>query len=100
MTKKIDLTKFSDYTIESIPSWALPYISYGDSEGISEEGIAQIEKWRAKMLKWGFCPDFFEFVREGKNGDVYPDPEQESYFDSFPAFGLPCECYSCLFVTW
>lgn len=96
--KKIDLNKFSEYTIESLPSWALPYITNGDSEGISEEGILLVEKWKNKMLKWGFTPDAYDFVREGKNGGLYLDPEQEAYFDSFPAFGLPSDCYCCLFV--
>lgn len=96
--KKVNLNKFSDYTIESIPSWALPYIVNGDSEGLSEDDIALIEKWENKMLKLGFILDFYDFVREDENGELYLDPEQEAYFDSFPAFGLPSDCYCCLFA--
>ena len=96
--KKIDLSKFSDYTIESIPSWALPCIVNGDSDGLSEEDISLIEKWENKMIKLGFKPDIFDFVNEDENGEPCLDPEQEAYFDSFPAFGLPSDCYMCLFV--
>lgn len=96
--KKVNLEKFSEYTFESIPSWALPYIANGDAEGLSEEDISLIEKWENKMIKLGFKPDAFDFVREDENGDVYLDPEQESYFDPFSAFGLPSDCYRCLFL--
>lgn len=96
--RKVNLEKFSEYTFESIPSWALPYIANGDAEGLSEEDISLIEKWENKMIKLGFTPDVFDFVREGENGETYIDPEQEAYFDSFPEFGLPCDCYCCLFV--
>lgn len=96
--EKVNLSKFSEYTFESIPSWALPCITNGDTDGLSEDDISLIEKWENKMIKWGFKPDVFDFVREGENGDVYLDPDQEAYFDSFPAFGLPSDCYCCLFV--
>ena len=96
--EKINLEKFSDYTIESLPSWALPYIANGDAEGLSEEDITLVEKWKNKMLELGFKPDVFDFVHEDENGELYLGPDQDSYFDSFPAFGLPCECYCCLFV--
>lgn len=96
--KKVNLEKFSDYTIESLPSWALPCIVNGDIDGLSEEDISLVEKWENKMRKLGFTPDSFDFVREDENGETYLDPEQEAYFDSFPAFGLPSDCYCCLFV--
>ena len=96
--KKVNLNKFSEYTFESIPSWALPCIVNGDIEGLSKEDILLIENWENKMLERGFKPDVFDFVREDENGDVYLDPEQEAYFDSFPAFGLPSDCFMCLFV--
>ena len=96
--EKVNLEKFSDYTIESIPSWAITYITKGDIEGLSEEDIALVENWENKMLKLGFILDFYDFVREDENGEIYLDPEQEAYFDSFPAFGLPCDCYMCLFA--
>ena len=96
--KKVNLSKFADYTFESVPSWALPCIVNGDSDGLSKEDIMLVEKWENKMLEFGFKPDVFDFVREDENGDVYLDPDQETYFDSFPAFGLPSDCYCCLFV--
>ena len=96
--KKVNLNQFSDYTFESVPSWALPYIANGDAEGLSEDDISLVEKWENKMIKLGFKPDVFDFVREGENGEVFIDPEQDAYFDSFPAFGLPSDCYCCLFV--
>lgn len=96
--KNIDLSKFSDYTFESVPSWALPCITNGDIEGLSEEDIALVEKWENKMLELGFTPDAYDFVSKDENGDVYLDPDQEAYFDSFPAFGLPSDCFMCLFV--
>ena len=96
--KKINLENFSEYTFESIPSWALPYIVNGDSDGLSKEDISLVEKWENKMRERGFNPDVFDFVREDENGELYLEPEQDSYFDSFPAFGLPSECFMCLFV--
>ena len=96
--KKVNLEKFSDYTIESLPSWALPYIVNGDSDGLSEDDILLIEKWENKMLELGFKPDVFDFVHEDENGEIYLDPEQEPYFDSLPEFGLPSDCFMCLFV--
>lgn len=96
--EKVNLEKFSDYTIESIPSWALPCIVNGDIEGLSKEDISLVEKWENKMLERGFKPDIFDFVNEDENGEIYLDPNQYSYFDSIPAFGLPSECYMCLFV--
>ena len=96
--EKVNLSKVSDYTFESIPSWALPYIVNGDSDGLSKEDISLVEKWENKMRERGFNPDVFDFVREDENGELYLEPEQDSYFDSFPAFGLPSECFMCLFV--
>ena len=96
--KKVNLSEFSDYTIESLPSWALPCIVNGDCDGLSKEDIALIEKWENKMLKMGFRPDVFDFVRDDENGEIVIDPEQEAYFDSFPALGLPTDCDMCLFV--
>ena len=96
--KKVNLEKFSEYTFESVPSWSLPYIANGDAEGLSEDDIALVEKWENKMRNFGFRPDVFGFVREDEKGNVYLDPDQEAYFDSFPAFGLPSDCYCCLFV--
>ena len=96
--KKVNLSKFADYTFESIPSWALPCIVNGDIEGLSEDDISLIEKWENKMRERGFNPDVFDFVREDENGEIFIDPEQEPYFDSFPSFGLPSDCYCCLFV--
>lgn len=96
--EKVNLNKFADYTFESLPSWALPYITNGDAEGLSEEDVSLVEKWENKMLERGFKPDVFDLVRKDENGDVYIDPEQEAYFEPFPAFGLPSDCYRCLFV--
>ena len=96
--KKVNLSKFSDYTFESVPSWALPYIANGDIEGLSKEDISLVENWENEMIKRGFKPDVFDFVREDENVEIYLDPEQDPYFDSFPAFGLPSDCFMCLFV--
>lgn len=96
--EKVNLSKFSDYTFESVPGWALPYIVNGDCDGLSKEDMLLVEKWENKMREQGFNPDVFEFVREDENGETYLEPEQDSYFDSIPAFGLPAECYMCLFV--
>lgn len=96
--EKVNLEKFSDYTFESIPSWAMPCIVNSDPEGLSKEDIILIENWENKMIKRGFRPDIFDLVRKDEIGDVYLEPEQEAYFDSFPAFGLPSDCYCCLFV--
>ena len=96
--QKVNVSKFSDYTIESLPSWALPCIVNGDIEGLSKEDISLVENWENEMIKRGFKPDMFDFVREDENGELYLEPEQEAYFESFPAFGLPSDCYTCLFV--
>lgn len=95
--EKVALNRFSAWSIESIPDYALPYLCNGDASGLSPDDLRNIDKWADEMRVFGFTPDLFSFVR--LDGDaLYVDPGQEASFTSCPAFGLPCDCFTCLFV--
>ena len=94
----IDLSKFSDYTIEGIPDYALPYLVNSDSTGLTEEEITTIDEWSDEMRDNGFDPTVLTFVTEDDEHNIITDDEQEASFENFPAFGLPTNCYTCLFV--
>ena len=70
-------------TIEKIPAWSMCYLFYGDTDGITEEEIQEVEKW-CKDIKMIYLS-----LREDEDG--FADP----YFSTCPAFGLPATVYSC-----
>jgi len=62
-----------------IPSYALTYLFYGDTDGLTDEDLKNID---------GFLN------REGLMGAI-PSEVEESHneFDTNPAFGLACDTY-------
>lgn len=99
---KVDLTGVGNWTVENVPDYALSYIVNGEvGEDLSEEDIQNIDAWMDKMRDNGFEPDIFDEVEE-INGEYYRadfDKSEciEPSFTTNPAFGLPCDCYPCLF---
>ena len=65
---------------ERIPVWALCALINGDYTGLEDEDIAIIEQWWDTT---GYCHVWS------------PADEEEPYFSSWPAFGLPCEVIEC-----
>lgn len=60
----------------NIPTWALCYLVNGDSEGLNDKEISQIENFLE-----GFGP-----------GQVLFSSKEEDFFTKYPEFGLPCNC--------
>lgn len=74
-------------SIERIPSWSLGYIINGDATGLNDNEI--------KMIDDLFQKQHIELV--------YPVGDNEktgtqTYFSSFPFFGLPAEVEDCLVI--
>jgi len=57
-----------------IPEYALCYLAYGDKSRMTELDIVRADSWMKKYDK-----PVFDF-------------DEEEFFCSCPAFGLPCEC--------
>lgn len=62
-------------TTESIPTWAMCYIEYGDVGDMTDEEVDMVNDF---MESYGF-PIIIEYG-------------EEEFFTSCPAFGLPCDC--------
>lgn len=62
------MNELENYEIAAIPEWALCYLEYGDTDGLTLEDIA---------LANGFKADYCLVARCG----------EEHYFTRFPAFG-------------
>lgn len=60
-----------------IPTWAIPFLAYGDSSGLSDRDVQHIEGWLSTLIG-GIR--FFDYAP----GDPY--------FSHRPEFGLPCDC--------
>lgn len=68
---------FTWVTVE-IPDYALSYLVYGDSSGITEEDKAIIDEW----------------VRD-EGYEIISPSDEPAYFVPYPPFGLPCDCVEC-----
>jgi hypothetical protein len=64
--------------IEKIPTWAMSAIINDDRTGLEDSEIDMIEKWF-----------------ESTGYDYVCAPKGESYFSSYPAFGLASDVYDC-----
>lgn len=66
-----------------IPAWALCYLVNADDTGLDAEDKKTVDEW-------------VERTRNGGRIDVCcPDDGGESYFCSYPAFGLACDVEDC-----
>lgn len=63
--------------IENIPQWAVPYIEYGDSSGLTQEEIDMIDRYRAGLADEGYRL-------------VAPVEGSENEICAFPEFGRSC----------
>lgn len=74
-------------SIERIPSWSLGYIINGDATGLNDNEIRMIDDL--------FQKQHIELVYPvGDNEKT----ETQTYFSSFPFFGLPAEVEDCLVI--
>ena len=66
----------------NIPTWASPYLEYGDasSESFSEEDAVTIEEWREELAKDGYTSPTLDYHWGTES------------FMTDVAFGLPTEC--------
>jgi hypothetical protein len=80
--------KIVESTVEKIPEYSLSYLINSDSSGLTQDDITIIDKWLQSYQ------DLVDHV----NGFIeieLIDPDSESYFSWYPAFGLACTCYDC-----
>lgn len=99
-----------DWDIQYIPEWALEYILYGDTECYTDndpmldgEELKEINNWEISMIRKGFKPKEFKFIKWDCDRDneclVYQvDDDPIPAFSNSPAFGLPCGVYRVLYV--
>lgn len=64
----------------TIPAWAVPYLEYGQMDGLEHDENESVDWFMTELEKEGFTAFSFEYAHE-----------QE--FSHQPEFGLPCECY-------
>lgn len=67
--------------VENIPEWAVGYMAYGDSTGLSDKEISQIDNW----------------MKENKLSNL-SEISDERHFASHPEFGLACDCVEGTFI--
>lgn len=75
----------NDQFVMGVPSYAVCYLIYGESEGLNDEDIENIDQWIVSMEK----------VRNGRHFDISPINGREEYFSNNPPFGLPCNVMDC-----
>lgn len=73
--------------IEKVPTWALCYLVYGDSTGLTDEEIYMIDKLCQKQRIELVCP-----ITDCVEGGTQP------YFTPDPFFGQPTEVEDCVVV--
>lgn len=79
----IEVQETEDHFVMGIPSYSICYLINGDSSGLSDEDIKNIDDWVDGMRK------------EGKCMDISPISGRDEYFDDTPPFGLPCSSMDC-----
>lgn len=103
---KEELDSFKDWDVQYIPSWAINAILYGESEykDMEPEDLKLINKYEIQMIKRGFEPDDFNFIRwdcdnQGDGEYEYEiDPDPSPAFCWNPSFGYACNVYPVLYV--
>ena len=73
--------------IERIPTWSSGYIINGDATGLNEDEIKMIDDLFHKQRIELVCP-----VEDNEEAGT------QTYFSSFPFFGLPVEVEDCLVI--
>ena len=74
-------------SIEEVPTWSLPYLINGDNTMLTDEDIALIDQWCKRIKLVDISP-----ITDAE-GDL-----AESYFSSYPAFGLPADVMDCVVI--
>ena len=69
----------------NVPHWAALYFEYGDCDNLTDQEIAQADKWQERMLSEGWLWSGVE------------DPEPE--FHLWPEFGAPADCVVANLIT-
>lgn len=46
-------------TTEQVPTWAIPYLEYGDPSGLSEEEIEEIDGWLNYHFPNGYVCEYY-----------------------------------------
>lgn len=75
----------NDQFVMGVPSYAVCYLIYGESEGLNDEDVENIDQWIVSMEK----------ARNGRHFDINPISGREEYFSNNPPFGLPCNVMDC-----
>lgn len=71
--------KLKFYDTYDVPTYILPYLINGDTNGLRKSEIAEVDNWLKDMEG--------EVIVDCSGGD--------SHFSSDPLFGEPCECETC-----
>lgn len=82
----------AEYDVK-LPNYSLTYLINGDSSGIDGDDILTIDNGMKR---------FYE-IADSVNGSLTisvmdSDDNQESYFSSWPLFGLPCSVYDAKII--
>lgn len=65
-----------------IPEWAIGYIEYGESDSLTVEDCAEVDKWLRHIAKEGYTSPTF---------DYHWDHEANGFYH-YPEFGLGAGC--------
>lgn len=105
---KEELDSFKDWDVQYIPEWAINYITgdldYNHTDELDAEDIKQIINYECTMIKKGFEPNDFNFIRwdcdnQGDGEYEYEiDPDPVPAFCWNPSFGYACNVYPVLYV--
>jgi hypothetical protein len=78
--------KIVNHISAAVPTYALSYLVNGDSSGIDQEDVSDIDAWLAG------CRENLLAAHPGATIDLVTRDGCEGSFTYFPAFGLPCDC--------
>ena len=65
-----------------IPEWAIAYIEYGESDGLSSEDIREVGGWIKALRDEGYTSPTFDYNWDNPANGFYSHPE----------FGLGANC--------
>jgi hypothetical protein len=68
-----------------LPTYAICYLEYGETSGLEEEDIKNIDSW---------AKEYYDRAEE-LNGNVVFDYADDAGFNHFPDFGLACDTITC-----